>query len=292
MGNKISELGVTVGYACNFKCAHCGVSEKKHLRLSRAEEKLISESVNQYEIPSLLFVGGEPSLYVFAVNRILAGVHDLDGKNVRITTNGHFSGTKAAARKLLSQFLRITKVQLSYDSFHKKFLPLRMVGNLYETCLEMGIKFSVVLSIQSPLDLALITELRSVGDFPVGVQKILPTGAARANNVSMLYSSFNKEVLSSQCPNRGGLMYLCGEGFSVCCSSLIFNCRSGKYVHRTIRDHLRSRFYELIGTLKFEEIAAKLGVSLSEKELAPAMSSSCVMCEFIFKKAEAGYMKS
>ncbi len=285
----ISELGIGVGYACNFKCVHCGVSHKKKLRLSDSEITRLVKTINTNKVPALLFVGGEPSLYIQDINRILSKVENLNKTQVRITTNGHFAKSKVAAKSLLSEFLRIDKVHLSYDKFHKKFLPNRNIKNLHEACRDSKIDFGVLMAIQSPMDLALLPQLRALGDFPIGIQKVLPTGAAKNSGVSLVPPIFDRRVLSRSCPNAGKIMYLCGEGFSLCCSSLVLNGNNPGFVHPTLSKHLNSRFYKMVCTKSFGEIM-KIA-HISESDLAPAHSESCNLCEHIFNTAGRRLLK-
>jgi molybdenum cofactor biosynthesis enzyme MoaA len=69
--SKIEELAIEVGDRCNFKCDHCGVGEIKNLTLSSGEIELLIHSIEQYKFKEILFVGGETTLYIREINRIL-----------------------------------------------------------------------------------------------------------------------------------------------------------------------------------------------------------------------------
>lgn len=280
----MSELCVNVGYACNFKCAHCGVADKPKRSLSGEELTRIVNTIDRLKIRSLLFVGGEPTLYIRDINNILSRIKDLNEIEVRVITNGHFAKTKKAAETVLSKLLRVTKVDLSYDKFHKEFLNENNIGFLYQACKDSGVEFGVLMAIQSPMDLALVPRIRSFGDFPIGVQKVLPTGFALGGGVALTHPSFDSAVLGKKCESSGRVSYICGEGFSLCCSSLVLNGETDGYVHPTLEEHMSSRFYKIMSTKSFRAILKLAGIP--EGGLSPENSAPCNLCEYIFKKAK------
>lgn len=277
----IEELCVTVGYRCNFKCAHCAVSNKRNLELTSSEKKHLIEVIKKHRVKVLFFVGGEPTLYIADINSILSALAPHGSPGVKITTNGHFADTIMNAGDVLSCFFSLDTVQLSCDNYHAKFLPLRNVRNLWLACRKLNKKFNVIFTVQSPMDLVQLRKFRELGDFPVVVQKIQPVGAAKGNSLAYVYPDFDSRVLRQRCPNIGKLIYMCGEGFTTCCSYLSLRENTTKYIHRTVGEHLRSRFYRLISGNSFNGLMRKLAVS--REGLKPEHSSPCALCDYIFK---------
>jgi len=253
-------------------------------RLSVEEMFRIVNTINRFEIRSLVFVGGEPTLYISEINWILSRIECLDRVEVRIITNGHFAKDEKVAGTLLSKFLRINKVDLSYDKFHKKFLKEKNIGSLYKACKSYGLEFGVLMAIQSPMDLVLVPQLRKFGDFPIGVQKVLPTGFALRSGVALNHPAFDAGVLRKRCETAGRISYICGEGFSLCCSSLILNGKTNGYVHQTLEEHLDSRFYKLMSSRSFGDLLKLAG--MRKDSLTPEDSVPCNLCEHIFRKAK------
>lgn len=274
-------MGILVGYACNFACAHCITGREKRQKLTSAEIKLIVSQINKFAVKSLLFVGGETSLYVRDINTILSEVRHLPSTRIKITTNGSFAVTKVAAAEKLLSFRKLDSVQLSYDKFHAKFLPFRNVRNLYAACKDLGIKFSVILTIESPLDVVYAQKLWSVGTFQIGIQKVLQIGEAVTAGNAYVFPGFDKKVLKKSCPNRRSIKYIPGEGFSVCCSLLAYKYPKA-FTSMSLPKVLRSRFYRLITGHSFKEIAASLNVSVEKME--PHYSHECNLCEYIFRE--------
>lgn len=269
-----------MGYACNFKCAHCSLTEDHRLKLTSKEVDLLSGVIRRYKPPSVLFVGGEPTFYTDIANAILRKSGDLAKISFRITTNGYFASTKSDAVKSLSAFSKLDMVQLSYDKFHAKFLPFKNIRNLFLACRELGKSFNVTCAVESPMDVLLAEKIKNAGRFNIAIQRVLPIGSAKKNNIKYPYPSLDEEVLSKSCPNKGKIMYFCGRGFSACCSNLVFNSRDKFMIHKTIGAHVKSRFYQKVIHSNFGQFAGELG--LTAKDLRPEHSIQCNLCEHLF----------
>lgn len=278
--SMISSLTITLGYRCNFNCAHCIVAGQKNTALSEKERELIAASAVKHKVRHILFVGGEPTLYIRDMNDIISR---LGGRKteIRMTTNGHFASSEDSAVKVLSSIPGLSGLNLSCDRLHEKFLPEANIEYLFLACKRLGLDFAVVMALLSPLDLLMLKKLRAIGRFPVLPQRLLPLGAAKSNNLAYKFPSFDKEVLSKFCPSRKKLIYLCGEGFSSCCSPMAFESGCGRFIHPTAAEHLDSEFYKLLSAFTFGDMIKKLG--LSGLEMLPADSAPCVLCEKLFR---------
>lgn len=282
-GFKLKELGVNLGYKCNFHCAHCSVLEDPRIKLSPSEINLLAKTLRHYNFRSLLFVGGEPTLYINIANRILLKAGDLSKTSVKVTTNGHFAGSREKAIKTLSMFSKLDAVQLSYDKFHARFLPFGNIKHLFDACKVLGKKFNVISAIEDPMEVLLAEKLKKAGRFNIAVQKVLPVGRARLNGIRHPFPSLDRNVLNKSCPNRDKIMYFCGRGFSSCCSSLVFNSNYSFVIHPNVESHLKSDFYESAVLSTFGRLARKLGVSAAD--LKPEHSMPCNLCEYLFRLA-------
>jgi len=282
MPRSIKELGVVVGYRCNFKCAHCCTRHNRSQGLSAVEKLSIISAIDRYNPGTLLFVGGETTLYLETVNEILSAARDLSGSKIKVTTNGHFARTVPSAVRMLRSFKKLDSIQLSYDRFHAEFLPFRNVKNLYLACKKLGMKFCVINTITSPLELVGLKKFWPIGKFKVLVNKVMCLGEAARNGIEYAYPSFDSGVLNRSCPARNNLTYVCGRGFSACCSSLAFET-SLPVAHASIAQHRRSRFYRLISGMTLGRLMRKSG--LPANCLPPQFSAECHLCEHIFKNS-------
>jgi len=228
-----------------------------------------------------LFIGGEPTLYLEEMREIIDRLKG-SGIEYRMTTNGHFAKTKEEARDLLVSIPELAVVNISCDKQHEQFLPELNMRNLYQACVDMGIAFRAILTLSSPMDLVLLKKLKAIGDFPVLPQKMLPMGAAKQNSLGYGHPTFDEGVWQKICPNRGIIVYMCGQGFTTCCASPAYYSRSGHIIHSSIEEHCSSEFYKLVSTYNFKQIAEKMGAA--GIETTPEDSSPCVLCEKLLKR--------
>lgn len=280
----VKEIGILLGNKCNFKCKHClGTIDKTDIK--ETEVYLLTKFINKYKFRELLFVGGEPTLYIKQINKIISRVNNFGEKEIKITTNGSFAKDVKSAEKVLTSFKKIDALQLSYDKFHRDFLPFENVKNLYQTCKKLNIEFSVILTISNPFDLMLVKELRKIGKFLIGVQKVLPIGNAVNNNVYWKDSSFDSRLLYKKCPNFKKIKFFPSKGFSVCCSYLMYNSNLRvikKVSNRNLDIYFESFFYKIITNYNFKEILNKLNLSIDFKD--KKIVSECDVCKEIFLK--------
>lgn len=279
MPRSIKELGVVVGFKCNFKCAHCCSLRNKSQGLTTEEKLEVISAINLYSPRTILFVGGETTLYIEAINEIIAAVRDLSRSRIKVTTNGHFARTVISAVRVLKSFKKLDTVQLSYDRFHAEFLPFENVKNLYLACKDLGLKFCVINTISSPLELAGLKKFGEIGRFKVLVNKAIRIGEAARNGIEYVYPSFDVGVLDRFCPAHGNMAYICGRGFSVCCANLMFETDL-TVTHSSIAEHKRSRFYRMMSKLTFGQLLEKAG--LPARGLPPQFSAECNLCQHIF----------
>jgi len=182
---------------------------------------------------------------------------------------------------VLSSIPLLSGVNLSYDSFHAKFMSMEKVQYLYSACKEKDLDLLVLSALRSPMDLMFIKRFQKVGKLQVKLQKLLPYGNAKKNNIGFQYPSFDKSIFSRFCPNKDKIIYLCGQGFTSCCSSLVFDCESKRFFSPTLKGYLSSGFYKLISRNSFGSIRRRF--KLKGLSYSPEHSSPCVMCTYLFK---------
>lgn len=280
MPDNISKLGIVIGYRCNFSCEHCA-NKGFGADLTATETANICSAINDYKIKSIQFSGGEPTLYLNKIRAILSGVSARVRPRVRITTNGHFAETADKAVEVLSAIPGLKYVQLSYDRFHKKFLPGKNIHALAEACRRLKLDLSFHLLLQSPLDVVLMKDLKEAGNFPILLRKSLSMGLAKKNDLAYKNIGFDPKVLSKRCPGLEIPGYICGQGFTICCSLLMFNGPVPGIAHASLKEHLASPFYKFMAKNTFSSIMRALNIK--KEALLPEHSSSCHLCEFLVK---------
>lgn len=242
-------------------------------------ENIVFE-VKKHRPQRLQFTGGEPTFYINEINNIIKSHPDKNNFSVLITTNGWFSNTKKQITDILSKFVRITDLQLSFDKFHGSKLKLSNIRNLKDYCIESKIEFNLSMCITTPLELIEAKQIRNQLGIKIAFQKVNLSGRAKINNLSFCYPNFEKETLNKKCPGLGTMNYICGKGFSICCSNLIFNHDKKEIYHSSISEHLNSDFFIAHENNTLGELAQKKGINTSQ--LSPSHSSPCNLCEHIF----------
>lgn len=277
------KIAVNLGFTCNFACVHCANAFEKRKRLSPEEKRNITSAIRNLRARTLHFIGGEPTLYLKDIAEIVRSSEARRSPSVIIATNGWFAKSKSAAAEMLARIPGLVKVLLSYDKFHARFLPFVNIGYLYEACVGRGVDFGVLCSIETPADILLINKVKGIGRFPVLIQKVLPQGSAKKRHVEYKnYPGFDKKVLRRKCPSRKDLVYICGKGFSVCCSSLVFNPGMTGVCYKTQEALVKSEFYRLISDKNFSELLSLSGAG--REELRPEHSSICNLCDYLMRK--------
>lgn len=278
------ELGISLSNACDFHCAHCLISEhERHWRATGKDIESVVDSINKHKPFVLFFTGGEPVLQINEINKLISHISIPVFPQIRLVTNGSFAKNVASAIKTLRKFKRLDGLQMSYDKYHAKYGPFSNIRNLYRACRELSIDFEVASTIESPIDVIALEKIKTLGNFRLNIQKALPIGNAKKNNIEYKYPEFDPAVFDKRCPNQGKIMYTCGIGFSICCASLVSSEKKEKVAHSTIEKHLASDFYKTISRYSMGELVELFAVP--SRTLKPEHSAPCMLCEHVFNYA-------
>jgi hypothetical protein len=278
----VDSLNILPGYLCNLKCTHClnnSGPDRIQSELSSSEKSQIISDIKKHMPPSILFTGGEPTLYVNLINDIINSHPNLSNCIISITTNGWFAVSIENSLKILKSFLKIDRVQMSLDIFHGNVLNEKQITNLKFACDELGLPLTLTMAISDPLEIVKAMKYIELLKLKVIFQKVDAVGRAKINKIGFNYPSFEKEVLSKKCPNTSSVAYIAGQGYSSCCSSLVFDHKLEGIVHKTLDEHLSSPFRKSISEKNMSEIAKDKGVDL--QNLDSSLSSICRICEWI-----------
>jgi organic radical activating enzyme len=274
-------IHVMPGLFCNFSCAHCAPSSgpRAKYRLTPEELSRIHLEVSTRKPRALLFTGGEPTFHVDEINQVIAAHPDINNCLVEITTNGWFAKSIDQIDETFSRFKKISHIQLSYDSYHKERPSIEEAKLLKRACEMRGITFSISIAISEPSDLIFVESVRQQTGANVTNSRVEAAGRAKRTKTAFKHFDFNPSVLEKMCPNLGTMNFICGKGFSVCCTNLVFNAQKQNYFHDSIDEHLNSQFFKLVSTHTFGQIAEKLNLKLDSFQ--PEHSNVCGMCEHL-----------
>jgi MoaA/NifB/PqqE/SkfB family radical SAM enzyme len=281
-------LNVILGYFCNYKCGHCVSSSGPQRRKDEMTEEDFErlKSGMQARPPTLLlFTGGEPTLSIPAMNRVISLHPDPSSAQVAITTNGWFASSAQKIASILSQITQLNKVQMSADVFHGNESKFEWVSNLAGYCQEHGIEFNVTMCISEPMQLAAAKEMVEKLGIKVTFQPVTGTGRAAETGAEFQYPLFEKETLKEKCPIlQTGRSYFPRQGYSVCCSNLVFSKQPLDVIHPTEDEHLESKFFKNLSQHTMGELARIYGVDLSGA--GSSQSHVCGLCEYIHSRAK------
>lgn len=284
---NMGEINIVPGYQCNMSCAHClndSGPSRTESNLGTEELKNIIQEIKHRTPPKMTFTGGEPTLYIQTINYLIAGHPAIDSCEVKITTNGKFATSLQSAIATLNKINHLSFVQMSYDFFHQKYVPFKNVENLAAAAARLNIKFQIITTVQNPMQIAEINDLTEGLKVRVVFQPSVKAGRALTTKSSFEYPKLQEDVLKKKCPNIGTITYIPQRGYTVCCSSLVFNSKSKDIVHGSISEHYESPFYNMVSKFSFGEIIEKKKVDF--KNLSPSCSSVCNLCDQIFRGGE------
>jgi MoaA/NifB/PqqE/SkfB family radical SAM enzyme len=275
-------LNILPGYLCNLKCTHClnnSGPDRVGSELSEAEKKQLFLDIKKYSPPSVSFTGGEPTLYVNLINEIINSHPNLSNCLISITTNGWFAKNTNDTLKMLKSFLKLDRVQMSLDIFHGNVLNEKQVSNLKSACDELHLPFVLTMAISDPMEIVKALKYVESVNVKVIFQKVDAVGRAKTGKISFKYTNFEPEVWNKKCPNSSAVAYIAGQGYSSCCSSLVFDQKLEGITHKTLAEHLSSPFRKAILGKNMSELASDRGLDV--KNLDPSLSSICRLCEWI-----------
>lgn len=283
----VSVLNIVLGYYCNFKCGHCVNSSGPHRpknEFSEQDMQAVREALSTHPHTTLLFTGGEPTLQIPLMNKIIELHPNLDDTKIAITTNGWFATSAERIASVLGQISRLDKVQMSFDIFHNNETKLQKVKNLAAYLKNAGKSFNLTMCISQPSELTAAKKAIDETGLRVTFQLTTAGGRAAETNSYFQFPLFQKDVLEKKCPNIGALNYVPRQGFSACGANLVFGKRPiPGSVHRTPQEHGASSFYKNLATMNMGELAKHYGVDLTQ--VTSKESHVCNMCEYIHSRA-------
>jgi organic radical activating enzyme len=276
----IKTLNIEVGNKCTMACSHCAneSNPKRTEKLTSSEQLQLIEDINCYKPNKIIFTGGEPFLYIDIINNIINNI----SKEIRIsiTTNGFFATNIGSIENELSSIVRLNQLQLSFDSYHSCQLNEKKPELLKQYCQTQNIEFCIVTAISKPSQLCLSNDLQRKYECKVIFQCVEASGRARKTHSQFQYSVFDRSVLAKKCPNSNGdINYVCGKGYSICCSNVCYNIAKREYFSNSISKLSNNIFLKEVSNLTMLERMKNNSTNIENYE--PYLSSPCSLCELI-----------
>ncbi|MFH1727579.1 MAG: radical SAM protein [Pseudomonadota bacterium] len=142
---EIDTIQIMPGMYCNLSCKHCAGScgPNRKEKITKREIETISDDVNFLRPKTLLFTGGEPTFFLSSINSILQNIEDFC-YNVTITTNGWFLENKNQFQEIFNSLVKVNRIQLSLDRFHKIRCNKNNLHELKNYCKEIIVRKGIL----------------------------------------------------------------------------------------------------------------------------------------------------
>jgi MoaA/NifB/PqqE/SkfB family radical SAM enzyme len=143
MGYSVHEaILIYYTYKCNIQCGHCSYSCGPHRteKMNMEDAKRIIRGAAFSGIHVIELMGGELFLYYDELLELITYASAL-GMKTSLDTNGYWGRDDGIADDRLENLLRsgLSRLFVSIDIFHQKFIPLEYPLNIIRTCREKGI---------------------------------------------------------------------------------------------------------------------------------------------------------
>jgi MoaA/NifB/PqqE/SkfB family radical SAM enzyme len=275
--SKFKYFNLIPGNKCDLACAHCANSSgpKYNNSIGKDDIENISLFLNSNKIENIILTGGEPTLYLNVINQVIDSLSYQP--HVTITTNGLYAKLgELGILTTIGKLRRVDHIQLSYDKFHGN-LDTKIITNLRDYCLRNEIGFNISYCIESPMDLLEVSKIQNEFGVKIIFERTTNSGRAKKTNSNFKFPVFEEAVLSKKCPNVDVISYICGKGFSHCCSNVTFNNNNDAFYNYDIKKYLDSDFYKLSSDKTMEELMYIAKIDSSD--LTSDMSMECNLCE-------------
>lgn len=225
MGNF--SVAIIIDQKCNIQCRHCCFSSGPKSSQHLTDEEILSiiEQSKKYpEISTIGISGGEAMLRKSIVLESINKIRSI-GKKSTLTSNAFWGVTPKKAKDTVIGLKNsgLTKLTISYDSFHSEFLNHNRVSNVIDSCKEVGLDFSInsAYSNDRPVNDSLLPLGSSVKGVKVESFPVTPVGNAKSiPSDHLVRKEVNPQDL--RCPGFEPTFHFDGNIYP-CCSPIVFD---------------------------------------------------------------------
>ena len=292
---EFNDIAILLTENCNARCKMCCDSRGlvKGKTLSIDELDIILHNISQCnEIDVIGITGGEPMLYP----KLIKYITDYDyGRKVSVTikTNGFWGYNRSKAEDFIKENKnKVSFISLSYDGFHKEFIPIESIRNIIELCAQYGINTDVVGCFLNdgiqPGDI--LNELGDSGYYTkFCYQPVIQTGSAKHFEEEKLVKLLNTEKIEIRCIGVINPDILINPYLQVfpCCSQVIENTilNFGNLAKNTLSDIINSIKHNKVMFTLFTEGFRPFINFMKEREIAypQDLASPCELCAYLFE---------
>lgn len=286
----VSQLNVIIGNKCTAQCDFCTneSSPKGKIQLASETCRNLVRQAKSLGFNRIGFSGGEPFLYRELLLE-LTEIAQNESLNFVIATNGYWGKDAIEAHDLIRLLYKrgLTKLQISYDTEHAKYVKKDAIYNVLNVCADVGVPV-ILYSACYPGEKRVneILDLSRFGNIEVNEGEVLRVGRAKDKIVKFVGNTQNISSIGL-CPkilqmtvNFDGKIYPCCSvgGFSpgISVGSLEFD-RLGDLSNNILEKTFISYLQSHDATWMAQEIQRKFDV---------VCNSVCELCNVINSNEE------
>lgn len=280
-------LNLVYTYSCNASCRHCCFScspirtEKMDICFAK---DIINDVIKFSGMTDISLSGGEVFLYleeIFSIIRF-AKIKKL---NVSCNTNGYWGENRENADKIMRKLraLNISLLSISYDFFHKEFVPVNAIKNIIEFAKKYDININLkgIIFKDSPNVFQLMNDLgEEIDDIPVIASYCLQAG--RAANMLDESNLVHRKLRNRRCNSLGNDITIYPDGMVCpCCSPML------KANYFGLGNLYETSLETVLGNLNINESLFRLkkyGFPKTKDEGMLSIQTLCDICRNYFEK--------
>ena len=243
------------------------------------------------DVMSVSITGGEPLLRFEKVKEIIRRCHDAQ-KTVSLVTNGFWGKNLENAMSITKELKKcgLDIMTLSYDDYHKEYIPPQYVSNALMAIKAVNIKAALNITVdKNRHNLNLVEELgEAVFGIQLGIMPVCRVGNANDIDETSLYVH-ESNMISKRCPSFCWEITIHHDGYVYpCCSPMVFETglrlgnirkQSLAEIEHNINTNGLLYIIKREGLMWFVE---RLGLDLSEKKYV----NTCEICKDIFSDSD------
>ncbi|WP_310632614.1 radical SAM protein [Paraburkholderia sp.] len=284
-------FGILLWNTCPAQCAHCapmsGPRERAHLT-NEDIFRVIDSAFHDDLHPKIGLSGGEAFLYFDRLCEIVEYATK-KGALISINTSGSWAVTldKAHERLKIIKSLGASRIIVSADAFHEKFIKFENVLNVVKACKNIHLEIELQF-VATKKSMRLHDFLAKFGDELLNVRcreiPCHPTGRAESIPSSELF--LQKGIPDGLCPSA--ILSLSADGhFMPCCNtaSHLPTLRVGSISEAPIDVCIRFKSSAIFSVLVSDGPKSLIPAALEAGyEVKPAYVDQCHLCHDIFQQ--------
>lgn len=276
---------------CNATCRHCcfKCSPLNQDKFSKEELEEILDYLKENEVKQFAITGGEPFLLEEFLFELICKVSEM-GIDVTCITNGFWATSYEIAKcKLVElQKMGLKALTVSYDDFHREFIPIDRIQNLFEAAKSIDIHYALNMCVTKNFSGDKIIQELGKSVFGIEITKVpvVPVGNAKNIDESDLYFEIT-DLKKLSCPEKKYEFVLHHDKYVYsCCSPVIFHTilRVGPLGKYSIVELEKKIFSNIILYIIRKEGLDWFIKRLPKDFFIPKhFVSSCHVCEYLFR---------